>query len=373
MFCKSIDGKMIGSEKKFKILIRQLFEAVHSNNIEEVVRILGLGMNVNVQDNLGQTPIFLAALYNNLSMVEKLAELGADLEVKDNLGYTMSSRIMSKDNLTKKTFKNKRLAIIKTLIKYGVKLTTYSRGALPIHRAIKERCNLNIVKTLLTEDTANAKDIFGQAPLHIAVWCNRINIVNLLIKYEHTDINQEDDKKNTPLMLAAYQNFSDIERLLSTHKAKHEASKEMNPLPSTVMSKKMESKNKSTHSFNYDSYGSQIKYQTLENKTHVAPFRPILFNSESRHNILFNLPRFNIFEASHLRMLDVGSPGSSISDASQHSTSAVLGSPSPSISGLMIDQFKRSLNIDLSSSPGSYTISTKKRKFNHILSYDRFH
>ncbi|WP_339048105.1 ankyrin repeat domain-containing protein [Candidatus Mesenet endosymbiont of Phosphuga atrata] len=322
---------MIGSKETLEVSKRQLFKAVCDGNIEEVIRVLGFGIDINIQDSLGQTPVFLAALCNNLSMVKKLAELGADLQVKDDSGYTILSKIVLKDGSVGKMLQNERLTIIKTLIRYGANPTTYSKDVLPIHIAIKERRNLNIVKILLTEGSANAKDIFGHASLHIAVWNNRINIVDLLIKYEHTDINQEDNKKNTPLMLAVHQNFTDIKILLLTYGA--------NP---TL---------KVTHE------QTSIEFAAPE-KIKQSPLI-VMDLPESKHNILSSLhsPGPSIPEASQLRMLDTISPKSSISEMSEHSTSAILGSPKSSLSGSFISftsRFKRTLNADSPNLSESY-------------------
>ncbi|GHM58434.1 MAG: hypothetical protein sL5_05570 [Candidatus Mesenet longicola] len=375
---------MIGSKKTLAILERQIFEAVRDNNIERVIAILGLGININIKDYLGRTAIFLAALYNNLLMVEKLAELGADLEIKSNLGDTVLSKMVSKDNLYNKIPKEEQLAIIKVLINWGAKPTTNIHGALPIHIAIQVRCSLDIVKELLTEDTINEKDIFGYAPLHLAVLSNQINIIELLIKHNRVNVNiQRSTTRDTPLILAARYELIEITQLLLIHNANPNlknlygqtffgfaVSKEMKSLPSVIKalsSKRMEPENKENLHSSSSSHHACAKYKILENK---LPATSYLCNLASRYNkflgskpslstifqskVIYanspqssissiNSPGSSISEASQFRMLDVSS------SASEHSTSAILGSPKSSLSESFTNQFQGALDIDSSS------------------------
>lgn len=402
-------GKMIGSKETLEISKRQLFKAVHSDDIEEVTRILGLGININVQDDFKRTPIFLAVLRNNLPMVKKLAKFGANLEVKDNLEYTILSKVMLKGSSARKISQNERLTMIKTLIKYGAKPTTYSRGVLPIHIAIKEGRSLNIVKVLLTEDTANARDIFGWTPLHIAVWDNRRNVVELLIKYEHTDINQKDNEENTPLMLAASKGHVNIATLLFTNGADTNLKNvygqtffdlanlgEMKLLASHVtylLSTDTESKNKPIVQLYPSNDHSSVEHQILENKPQFI--ESILSDLKSMCNASPNpdlsipntsgisQPRVlnlsssgsSTSEASQLRMLDVSSPESDTSKISQHSTSAIPGLSKLSFSGPFTNRFQGALNIGSSRSIISETsqyedISSPESSISEISQYE---
>ncbi|XGA08344.1 MAG: ankyrin repeat domain-containing protein [Wolbachia endosymbiont of Xenopsylla cheopis] len=508
---------MIGSKKMLAALERQVFEAIRNNNIEGMIEILGLGFDINVQDYFGRTPIFLAALYNNLLMIEKLAELGADLEIKSNLGDTVLSKMVSKDNPYKKIPKEEQLAIIKVLINWGAKPTTNIHGVLPIHIAIQVRCSLDIVKELLTEDTVNKKDIFGYAPLHLAVLSNQINIIELLIKHKGVNIDtQRSTTRDTPLILAARYELIEITQLLLIHNANPNlknlygqtffgfaVSKEIRSLPSVIkVFKQAKSENRENLHPSLSSDHACSKYKMLENKLSATSY---LCNLASRHNkflgskpslstifqsniIYANSPQSSIpsvsssesgmltpesgilsvsslesntsnvnspessvssvssfessiSEISQFEILGIDSPKSDISEVSQlrrlsprsnattlfssdvseeseHSTSAILGSPKSSLSESFTNQFQGALDIDSSSrstiseisqsesisSPGSgistasrlrnispptsstsestrssidsfspsgsHAVDSKKRKLNHIFSYN---
>ncbi|WP_339048693.1 ankyrin repeat domain-containing protein [Candidatus Mesenet endosymbiont of Phosphuga atrata] len=350
---------MIGSKETLETLNRILFGLVHSNSIEKTITILGLGLDINTQDDRGQTPIFLAALHNNLLMVEKLAELGADLETKDKLEDTILSKIVSKNNLYKKISKEEQLAMVKLLIKQGAKLTTRSHNALPIHRAIQARCSLNIIKILLTKETINEKNCPGRTPLHLAVLTRRADIAELLIKHGADIDTQEDGEQNTPLMLAVSKDYADLAIPLLVNGADPNQknvygqtffdlanSEEMKSLALDVMrplSTDTEFENKSIAQPSPSNNHSPVKRQVLENKPQST--RSILSDLKSIHNILPHpdllIP--SVYAISQSRMLDVSPP------ASEHSTSAILGSQKSSLSGSFTNQFQGALNIDSSS------------------------
>ncbi|GHM58009.1 MAG: hypothetical protein sL5_01800 [Candidatus Mesenet longicola] len=363
---------MIGSEETLETLSRILFGLVRSNYIERAITVLGFGFDINTQDDRGQTPIFLAALHNNLLIVEKLAEFGANLETKDKLGDTILSKIISKQNPYKKVSKDEQLDMVKLLIKQGAKLTTRSHYALPIHRAIQARCSLDIIKTLLTEETINEKNCLGRTPLHLAVLTQRADITGLLINY-NADINAQDGKKNTPLMLAAIKDgekntsstltaskgYVNIAILLIVNHADPNlknvhgqtffdlaSSEEMKSLALDVMrplSTDTEFENKSIAQPSPSNNHSPVKHQVLKNKPQST--RSILADLKSIHNILPHpdllIP--SVYAISQSRMLDVSPP------ASEHSTSAILGSQKSSLSGSFTNQFQGALNIDSSS------------------------
>ncbi|XGA08850.1 MAG: ankyrin repeat domain-containing protein [Wolbachia endosymbiont of Xenopsylla cheopis] len=350
---------MIGSEETLETLSRILFGLVRNNSIEKTITILDLGFDINTQDDCGQTPIFLAALYNNSLMVEKLAEFGADLEIKDNAGDTILSKIISKQNPYKKVSKDEQLAMVKLLIKQGAKLTTRSHNALPIHRAIQARCSLDIINILLTKETINEKNCPGRTPLHLAVLTRRADIAELLIKHG-ADINaQENSKHNTPLMLAAEKDYIDIAIPLLANDADPNLknidgqtffdlanSEEMKSLALDVMrplSTDTEFANKLIAQPSPSNNHSPVKRQVLKNKPQST--RSILSDLKSIHNMLPHpdllIP--SVYAISQSRMLDVSPP------ASEHSTSAILGSPKSSLSESFTNQFQGALDIDSSS------------------------
>lgn len=65
-----------------------LHKIVDKNELETVEALLQLGLNVDMKDSNGQTPIYYAAKNGHSPMVELLLKYGATPNVKDNLGKT---------------------------------------------------------------------------------------------------------------------------------------------------------------------------------------------------------------------------------------------------------------------------------------------
>ncbi|WP_339046081.1 ankyrin repeat domain-containing protein [Candidatus Mesenet endosymbiont of Agriotes lineatus] len=284
---------MIGSNETLATLERKLFEEVRSNNIKGVIEILGLGLDINAQNHLGLTPIFLATLHNNLSMVKKLAKLGADLETKDKLGDTVLSKVLSRQypRNIQNIPKEKRLPTVKILIELGAKLTTRTCGSLPIHVAIKERLGLNIVAMLLTRDTINEQDIQRRTPLYLAISLGQSNIVKFLLQHEQIDVNiniEKDYEEDTPLMLAAKKQYVEIVILLLLCGAIPSQMflqlRILGPMQLLIQSIKcILSQSVSSDAHPYCKYLFILYKEYKENQWFRIPFKPIIFiNSISK-------------------------------------------------------------------------------------------
>ena len=66
-----------------------IFEAAGNGDIEEVRELLESGVNPNIRDVFGFTPILLAIDNGHVDTVELLLNAGANLNRRDNLGYTV--------------------------------------------------------------------------------------------------------------------------------------------------------------------------------------------------------------------------------------------------------------------------------------------
>ncbi|XGA08958.1 MAG: ankyrin repeat domain-containing protein [Wolbachia endosymbiont of Xenopsylla cheopis] len=197
---------------------KQLFNAIFCNNRLKVLSILDSGFDVNIANDLGQTPIYVAAaIYKNMSMIRTLAHFNPDLEKKSDLQHTPLTKLLLKGSRDKDS--EKVLEIIKALLEMGAKITTDCNGALPIHIAITAKRNMDIIRVLLGDDTINAQDKSGRTPLHLAVLHNRFSVVRTLIEYEYTDVNMHDNIGNTPLILATKMDNQKIASFLLNHGA----------------------------------------------------------------------------------------------------------------------------------------------------------
>ena len=68
--------------------IRELFNAVHSCDIEELDKLIKSGVDVNAQDNYGRKPLHIAVENGCRDMVDMLLQKGVDVDVQDNFKRT---------------------------------------------------------------------------------------------------------------------------------------------------------------------------------------------------------------------------------------------------------------------------------------------
>ncbi len=163
-----------------------LFAAVNAKKAEAVDTLIRNGADVNAKDNLGDTPLILAAEKGCMDIVKILLDNGADPTIADNGGYSAT---------------------------YFAK----SRG----HGDVLELLERNHTKV----ETVGSKDKREQeknesdsrlkhfTSLFDAVKANNAEAVDTLIK-SGADVNAKNDLGDTPLILAAERGYSEIVEIL---------------------------------------------------------------------------------------------------------------------------------------------------------------
>lgn len=171
----------------------------------EVVKILlNNGIDVDVKDEDGFTPLHIAALRNNFGFVNILLDNGANIDAEANDGSTALH--CSTENNSPET--------LKVLLDRKAKIDAKNKlGHTPLHVAAL-RGKLEIVNTLITEGAkADAQDESGWTPLCCAVKCSHIEVVRALIN-EKVEIDVKMKEGFTPLHLAVYNDRPEIVELL---------------------------------------------------------------------------------------------------------------------------------------------------------------
>ncbi|NEV49241.1 ankyrin repeat domain-containing protein [Wolbachia pipientis] len=134
--------------------IENLYSAIRQVNVKEIDKLIK-GVNVNVIDQNGMTPLHYAAKKHNEDIANALIKAGADVNAKDQNGRT------------------------------------------PLHWAAIER-NKDVASALIKAGAdVNVKNEYERTPLHLAVKnCNR-ELVTLLLNSNKVDVNARNKHGNT--------------------------------------------------------------------------------------------------------------------------------------------------------------------------------
>lgn len=65
-----------------------MIAARDDKRLEIIKLLIASGADLNIQSNLGGTPLMIAAMWNSISVAELLIESGADLTIQDKYGNT---------------------------------------------------------------------------------------------------------------------------------------------------------------------------------------------------------------------------------------------------------------------------------------------
>ncbi|KAH0563314.1 hypothetical protein GP486_002120 [Trichoglossum hirsutum] len=170
-----------------------------------MTELLKSGMNADLKDTYGWTPLSWAARNGHRGVVERLLlEKGVDLDSKDSSGQTPLSWAA----------RNGNEAVVKLLLGGGADVNSKNRdGQTPIWWAAEK--GREAVTQLLLERNAHpdCKDSYGRTPLLVAARGGHDTVAKLLLK-KNIDPNSEDMYCWTPLWWAVRNGHLSVVKLL---------------------------------------------------------------------------------------------------------------------------------------------------------------
>lgn len=176
-----------------------------SNGNPAVVRCLvkEFGAAVNVGNQAGATPLFIAAQEGHLVVMRRLVkDLHADVSIATHDGWTLLVISAQKGHK----------AVVRCLIKeFGVDVNQADqKGYTPLYLAAQEG-HLAVVRCLAKQIGTDVNQAIhdGTTPLSIAPQNGHLSVLRCLIEELGADINQPKHREATPFMIAAkmgYQN-----------------------------------------------------------------------------------------------------------------------------------------------------------------------
>jgi len=192
-----------------------IHHAAEAGSIKTIKQHLVDGVDVNVKDPRGMTPLHFATGWDHKESVELLIDADADVNAKDDEGRTpldLATRLTSWTHV-----RRKRTEIAALLRKHGGKT---AKPSISIHKAA-ETGNIEAVKQHLAAGMdVDARDAEDKTPLqHAAFWRHK-EIVELLIA-KGADLNAKDEEGGTALDWAILSKRTEIADLLRKHGGKH--------------------------------------------------------------------------------------------------------------------------------------------------------
>ncbi len=162
------------------------FKAVERGDIDAVNRLISEGADVKVENDKGETPLHIAAVWGHKEVVEALLDKGANVNAEDEEGNP--PLVLTTDEE------------IKTLLQSTAKLLEVAKSG-----------NIQEVNSLISEGAkVNVKDQDNKTPLHWAAEKGHKEVVEALLD-KGANVDAEDENGDTPLDLATTQ---DIRTLL---------------------------------------------------------------------------------------------------------------------------------------------------------------
>ena len=198
--------EIIAMQKGFKKISTSLLSAVKSEEKYDVLlkKVLTYKPNIEAQRSNGTNILFDMVLYNDFETLKIIINYGLNLNIKDERGYTPLMHLVE-DGLRLKE-KRERESFLERLVyflKYRVNVDIQDNdGKTVIHKAVMSN-DLIVVEKLLTKKAdLSIKDNHGRTALHHTQWHGNYKIARWLIA-SGADINMPDSSGFTLLNYAA--------------------------------------------------------------------------------------------------------------------------------------------------------------------------
>lgn len=190
--------------------------------------------NLNFKDNFGDTLLHTAIFASKFEVVSRLIEVGVDIDLRNNNGNTPVNAALIAHLKSSQERHSLTLPIIKLLIDSGANVNTRNnRNETPLHFAAKMKNTQALIWLIEANAFLNAKNKDQGTPLHHAALEGHVENIRILMNAgaelnhitKHYSVESSSgryDPPLTPLGLAAHFGYFDVVQALAQGGAKFE-------------------------------------------------------------------------------------------------------------------------------------------------------
>lgn len=170
-----------------------LYYACQKGYRDIVIMLLDNGADTSCVNNRSESPLHAASKSGNKEIIKKLIEKGADINTTDNEGRTPLHLLLNNNCTDASLF----------LIDQGADTDIADSNG---HKAIDYATAHGLREVVSRLSNTSNKDVYGNTPLHQAVYNGQSEVVRTLLQSDKSIINTTNDGGETPLVLACIQN-----------------------------------------------------------------------------------------------------------------------------------------------------------------------
>lgn len=292
---------------KDKLQLEEIFNAINNGvgDIERLKVLLASGVNVNIKDENGNTPLHHAVSANNQEIVEVLLANGADINIQNKDGATPLYNAVLQNNQ----------AMVKCLLDNAkdANINIQNKdGATPLHHAVLVN-NQAMVEVLIAAKGANIniQNNYGATQLKYAIMGHNTKMIKCLLdNAKGADINLQDRDGKTPLHYAVLaKNQEIIEVMLAKSADINIQDRDGNTILHIII------KNGNSVALEYLINGNHINENHFRviNKEGLTPVGHL--KSEAMRDMITERFKFDLINEKDIPKQDVYLPSSNIYDA----------------------------------------------------------
>ena len=182
----------------------QRHDAAENDHFEVVRLLLKQGMDIDIVDNNGVTPLYFASLKGYLKVVRFLVRKGAEMDKTKNNGCSSLYAAAGKGYLP----------IVQYLVEHGAdKDKADENDITPLHAAVQNG-HLEVLRFLVEQGADKDKfDDYGYSPLFTAAHNGHLAMVHILVEHG-ANKDKADENGISPLCAAAANGHLDVVRYL---------------------------------------------------------------------------------------------------------------------------------------------------------------